>query len=105
VVVSLPADAGPDLTERFALADAMAGDTVEAASMLTSDDGRVAAWVTAVQALPSTAIDDRRADTMVDQLRAQFQEVRDCVVAPDPYSFTLTGRSSIIPIIAPMEIT
>jgi hypothetical protein len=98
VVVSLPADAGPDLTERFALADAIAGDTVETASMLTGDDGRVAAWVTAVQALPSTAIDDRQADTMVDQLRAQFQEVRDCVVAPDPYSLTLTGRSSVIPI-------
>jgi hypothetical protein len=98
VVVSLPADAGPDLTERFALADAIAGDTVESASMVAGDDTRVAAWVTVVQALPSTAIDDRQADTMVEQLRTQFQELRDCVVAPDPYSFTLTGRSSVIPI-------
>jgi hypothetical protein len=98
VVVQLPTTAGPDLTERFALADTVAGETIDAASMLAGDDGRVAAWVTAVHALPSTAVDDRQADDMVEQLRTQFQDVRDCVVAPDPYSFTLTGRSSVIPI-------
>jgi hypothetical protein len=51
-----------------------------------------------VHALPSTAVDDRQADDMAEALRAQFQDVRDCIVAPDPYSFTLTGRSSVIPI-------
>ena len=98
VVVQLPTSAGPDLTERFLLADTVASETVDTASMRAGDDGRIAAWVTAVHALPSTAVDDRRADDMAEALRAQFQDVRDCVIAPDPYSFTLTGRSSVIPI-------
>lgn len=98
VVVQLPADAGPELTERFALVDAVATETLDTASMLPGDDARVPGWVAVVHALPSTALDDERAADMAAQMRQQFQDVRSCVVAPAPYSFTLTGRSSVIPI-------
>lgn len=98
VVVQLPADAGPDLTDRFTLVDAVATETLDTASMMPSDDGRVPRWVAVVHALPSTALDDATAGDMAAQVRQQFQDVRSCVVAPAPYSFTLTGRSSDIPI-------
>jgi hypothetical protein len=98
VVVGLPAVAGPDLTTRFALTDDVADETVATASMLSTDEQRVASWVSTVHALPSTVIDDATAQAMAAALREQFQDVRDCVDAPDPYSFTLTGRNSVIPI-------
>lgn len=99
VVVGLPSEAGPDLEERFALADIVADETVEAASMLPGDDPRVPQWVDVVRALPTTAIDDDQALDMVDRLRVDFDEVKACVVLPDPYSFTLTGRSSELPLV------
>lgn len=98
VVVGLPAVAGPDLTTRFALTDDVADETVATASMLSTDEQRVASWVSTVHALPSTVIDDATAQAMAAALRDQFRAVRDCVDAPDPYSFTLTGRNSVIPI-------
>jgi len=98
VVVGLPAVAGPDLTDRFALTDEVSAETFEAASMLSGDEQPVAEWVSTVHALPTTVIDDARAQAMVAALRDRFQEVRDCVDPPDPYSFTLTGRNSVIPI-------
>jgi hypothetical protein len=93
--VRLPATAGPDLSPRVARVNVMRLKTTGAASML-EDPSQLAAWNAALDALLSTGVSDTDAD---DELARVDREVRDMyadVVAPNPITFTLTGRSSTL---------
>lgn len=96
LVVDLPADAGPSLAERVALIDATALSAASAGSMLPADDPRPQRWADELGALLTTAIDDDEAAAVAADVQAEADAVRDAVVPPTPFTFTLTGRSGDI---------
>ena len=68
------------------------------ASMLPADDPRPAAWIRRLDSFVSTAFDEETVDAELDELLAEAQTLRDGVVAPEPFTFTLTGREGDIDI-------
>jgi hypothetical protein len=94
--MTMPANAGPDLTARVAAVSAVAVDQIGTVSMLPDDDPRPAAWQRVVDALTSTALSDADVEQMIAALRGDFDEYRNGVVAPAGFTFTLTGTSSEI---------
>lgn len=94
--VALSEVAGPPLIERVALLDATAFSLASAASMLPEDDPRAEEWSAELDALISTGYSDAEVDAATDDLLAEADAIRDSVVLPDPFTFTLTGRSGTI---------
>jgi hypothetical protein len=64
--------------------------------MLPPDDPRPDRWATTLNAMLSTAIDDDQAAVVAGQVQAEADALRDAVVPPAPFKFTLTGRSGDI---------
>ena len=93
----LPNDPTVDLSARFVLIDEVGAATYSTASMITTEQPVVAGWLTVNQALPSTALSDAQAQSIVDALRADFDRYRTCVVAPTVSGITLTGKNTSIP--------
>jgi len=96
VVVTLPDTAGPSLAARVELLNATALSAASAGSMLPPDDPRPDRWATTLNAMLSTAIDDDQAAVVAGQVQAEADALRDAVVPPAPFKFTLTGRSGDI---------
>ncbi|MFM2070216.1 MAG: hypothetical protein RLZZ623_479 [Actinomycetota bacterium] len=94
VELSLPATTDVDLVPRFTLIDQVAESIFAYASIVPDNDPRVARWGTVLDALPSTVVSDADAQLMASQLDKEFTDIRGCVVAPAPFSFTLTGRNN-----------
>src|SRR5690606_34589173 len=90
VTVGLPAVAGPDLTERLALVAELSAGIIAYTSMLPTGSPDSAAWLTVLDALPSTAVSDADAAAMAEQVTARFERYRTAIVGPDPFGFTLT---------------
>lgn len=97
-LVRLPDSAGPSLNERVALIDDTALNVASAASMLPSDDPRPAAWTAELDSLISTGYTDADVDAAISGLLAEAEQLRDAIVLPTPFTFTLTGRSGTIDI-------
>ena len=51
-----------------------------------------------IDLLPTTAIDDGLAASIVDDIAAQLAELRSSIGLPRGFSFTLTGRRTDIPV-------
>jgi hypothetical protein len=66
-----------------------------AASMLT-DDARAEAWAQQLDTLLSTGLDDAAVDATLERISAEADAVRESVAAPAPFTFTLTGRESVL---------
>ncbi len=96
VVVTLPDTAGPSLAARVELIDSTALSAASAGSMLPPDDPRPDRWAIMLSALLSTAIDDDQAAAVAAQVQAEADAIRGAVVPPQPFKFTLTGRSGDI---------
>jgi hypothetical protein len=96
VTVALPQSAGPSLTERFELLDATSLTMLSAASMLPPDDPRPPEWVAEIRQLSSTGYTDAEVASAAAALEAEADALTSAVVLPDPFTFTLTGRSGII---------
>ncbi|MET0908653.1 MAG: DUF6049 family protein, partial [Ilumatobacteraceae bacterium] len=96
VRVELPAEAGPSLIERIALIDSTALSAASAGTMLPEDDPRPAAWAAELQGLISTSVSDADAAASTARIQSEADTIRGSVAAPDPFSFTLTGRSGDI---------
>lgn len=95
LTVALPDEAGRDLSER-AERIAITEVAVEAfGSMFADDEGRDA-WLAELDALLSTALDDETVDAQLRTINDELEAVRTSVVAPDPFTFTLTGRTSVL---------
>lgn len=94
--VELPATAGPSLTDRVALLESTAFTMASVATMLPADDPRPAAWSTELEALVSTAYSDADVLAATAEMQAEAARLRSSVVLPEPFTFTLTGRTGTI---------
>jgi Family of unknown function (DUF6049) len=95
-VVQLPEQAGPALAERVQLLDATGLSMASAGSMLPADDPRPDTWAAQLEALFSTSYTDEQVATAITEIQAEGDALRDAVVPPEPFTFTLTGRSGTI---------
>lgn len=98
VTVRLPNLAGPSLIERVQLIDSTALKMLSAASMLAEDDPRPPQWGAELDRLISTGYSDAEVRAATAELVAGADELKESVVLPEPFTFTLTGRSGPIEI-------
>jgi hypothetical protein len=96
VTVRLPEVAGPPLGSRVDLLDRAGLQIISAASMLPEGDPRVDDWSTRLDGLISTGYTDAEVEEAVAELVEEADALRQAVVLPDPFTFTLTGRSGTI---------
>jgi hypothetical protein len=96
IVVQLPDVAGPSLEARIELLDAAALGLASAASMLPPDDPRPAQWSSQLDNLISTGYTDADVQAATAALLAEADALKQAVELPDPFAFTLTGRSGAI---------
>ena len=96
VTVQLPDVAGPSLDARIELLDLTALELASAASMLPPDDPRPAAWSAELDSLISTGYSDAEVEAATAELLAEADELKQAVQLPEPFTFTLTGRSGTI---------
>lgn len=96
VRVELPANAGPSITERVALLTGTGFIMANAASMLAPDDPRPAEWTALLEALVSTGYPEPHVEEVVSKMRDEADVLTSSIVPPDPFTFTLTGRSGDI---------
>ncbi|MGB0113003.1 MAG: DUF6049 family protein, partial [Ilumatobacteraceae bacterium] len=98
VVVQLPDVAGPSLDARIALIDATSATMLSAGSMLPEGDPRPAEWSAELDGLISTGYSDADVETATAELVAEADALTSAVHLPEPFTFTLTGRSGTIEI-------
>jgi hypothetical protein len=98
ITVQLPEVAGPSLAARIELLDATALELASAASMLPAGDPRPAAWASELDSLISTGYSDADVEAATAELLAEADALKQGVELPDPFTFTLTGRSGAIEI-------
>jgi hypothetical protein len=96
VTVQLPDIAGPQLDARIELLDITALELASAASMLPPDDPRPAEWSAELDSLISTGYSDAEVEAATAELLAEADELKQAVQLPEPFTFTLTGRSGTI---------
>ena len=98
VVVGLPDSVPGDISGRITTVNALTLESLSTGSMLPEGDPRIAAWQQRIGILPTSALTDVQVATIAADLRDEFTAIRDAVVLPDGFSFTLTGRRTTIPI-------
>jgi len=98
LTVRFPDRAGPSLADRVELLDATAARLVSAASMLPEDDPRPAEWTSELDSLISTGYTDADVEAATAALLAEAERLTTAVQLPEPFTFTLTGRSGTIEI-------
>jgi hypothetical protein len=96
LVVELPEVAGPSLTQRIEAIDSTTLAMASAASMLPADDVRPASWTNELDALISTGYSDAEVEAATADLLAEAEAIKGSVVLPEPFTFTLTGRTGSI---------
>ena len=89
---ALPDTAGPSLEARLDNIALVQADLDDTASMLPDDDDRPAQWSRRLDSFVSTAFGDEAVDAQLGELVDEAARIRGGVVAPDPFTFTLTGR-------------
>ena len=96
VTIQLPEVAGPSLDARIELLDRTGLQLASAASMLPDDDPRPPEWSTDLESLISTGYSDAEVVETTNELVAQADTFKSAVALPEPFTFTLTGRSGTI---------
>jgi hypothetical protein len=96
ITIRLPEVAGPSLDARIELLDDTALELASAASMLPDDDPRPDRWSTQLGVLISTGYSDSEVEAAVAELVAEAVALEQAVELPEPFTFTLTGRSGTI---------
>jgi hypothetical protein len=69
-----------------------------AAAVLPADDPRPATWLRRLDSFVSTAFDDDMVNAELAELESEAGVLLAGVIAPEPFTFTLTGRSGDIDI-------
>jgi hypothetical protein len=95
VNLTLPPVAGTDLAERLRRITLTRLSVDSAASMMV-DDSPADEWRSELDTLLSTGLDDATVDAALARIAAEANEVRTSVTAPSPFTFTLTGRESVL---------
>jgi hypothetical protein len=95
VTLTLPSEAGPELAERADRIN-LTRLSAEASASMMPDDTQAEAWRQELEMLLSTGLDDSTVDAALDRISAEADAVRESVAAPAPFTFTLTGRESVL---------
>jgi uncharacterized membrane protein len=95
VRVTLPEVAGTDLGDRLRRITLTRLSADSAGSMMV-DDAPADAWRSELDTLLSTGLDDATVDAALERISEQTNEVRQSVSGPAPFTFTLTGRRSVL---------
>ena len=94
--VTLPAIGGDELNERIFEQATLNNEIDAVASMLPADNDRPQGWRELADLLPTTALDDASADSLIATVRAELTSVRDAVQVPAAYTVNLPGRRSTV---------
>ncbi len=92
VVIGLPATVAGSLDTRLAPVADLEVEAAAVASMLPTNDPRLAEWTRLIDELPTSALSDAQVTLIISDLQQQFLAIRESVGVPPPYKFTLTGR-------------
>lgn len=87
-----------DLRDRVAALQALSAETPAVESMLVDDNGRTDRWKATIQTLYSSSITEADANAAKLAIENEMAAIKACVVAPPSYTFTLTGRSTNLPL-------
>lgn len=98
VVLALPEAPSPTIADRVAVADQLGLEAAATASMFPEGDPRSTAWQGLIRLMATRAVTDVQAASIAEQLRGEFATSREAVELPAPFSFTLTGGSTEIPV-------
>jgi len=96
-VVELPESAGADLSERVDSAALVRLASARARSMLV-DPEPARRWDVDFDRMLSSAVDDTTAMAHLDAVSREVDSILHAIVLPEPFTFTLTGTSSKLPI-------
>ncbi len=97
-VVGLPAEVEGSIADRAALSASLALEAASIVSMLPADDPRSTEFAFLAGILPTSALTEEQVATIRDILRYQYASIRNSIVLPEHFSFTLTGRRSEVPV-------
>lgn len=98
VIVGLPTTVAGDLGERVALVESLTAEAASTATMLADGGGQVADWQQRISILPTSALSDDQVARMARILRIELAEIRNAIEVRTGSSFTLTGRTTTVPI-------
>ena len=98
LILRLPEPTPIDLTPRVKTLNLLSFAIPVMSSMLEVDGGRTKRWNDTVAALYSTSLTDEQVATVVAGIEAEMNTIKDCIIPPRPYTFTLTGRSTDLPL-------
>lgn len=98
LTLPLPATTTDSLAARLATAGSVGIESAATASMLPANDPRLSRWNRLIDLLASSAVRDDTVETIAGGLRSEFTAVRGGITLPSPFSFTLTGRRTEVPV-------
>lgn len=98
VIVGLPEGVDGSIDGRVATVTQLTEATFITGSMLPTDDPRLASWRTTIDRLPTSALTDQQVDSFATGIYNELAAIRDDVVIPSPFKFTLTGKKTTVPI-------
>lgn len=94
--IGLPDRAGTSLVERSQGIDLARLRAATIGSMLPAGDGRPADWESRLDRLLSTDLTDAEVTVAVEEFVDEIDAIPAAISFPDPFTFTLTGRTSDI---------
>lgn len=98
VIVGLPTTVAGDISNRITLVNSLTTEAASTAGMLADGADRVADWQQRIAILPTSALDDDQVARMAGGLRTELATIRDAIEVRAGSSFTLTGRTTTVPI-------
>ncbi len=98
IIVGLPTVPLHDLTVRTSLVGELTFEAASTAGMLADGGVRVGNWRARIDVLPTDALSDEQVARMVGEIRAEMTAIRTAIELPAGFSFSLTGRSTTVPI-------
>ncbi|MEQ1699080.1 MAG: hypothetical protein ABMA25_03170, partial [Ilumatobacteraceae bacterium] len=98
VIVGMPTTVTGDLGARITLVDSLTDEAGSTAGMLADGADRVADWQQRIAILPTSALSDEQVAQMAAELRTELAGIRDAIEVRTGSSFTLTGRTTTVPI-------
>ncbi|MDO8391407.1 MAG: hypothetical protein Q7V57_13065 [Actinomycetota bacterium] len=99
VVVNLPPTTDSSIADRVTVMESLRREATSTATMLTTTDGRAADWERVLGMVPSSALTDEQVAVLANELRGEYAAIRSSVEMPTSFPpFTLTGRSSTVPV-------
>lgn len=98
VIVGLPDAVDGSIDARVATVAQLNEATFATGSMLPADDPRLGSWRTTIDRLPTSALTDEQVDGVAAGIYNELAAIRAAIEVPTRFSFTLTGRTTTVPI-------